>query len=63
MIGVSPDYVIHVREDILEEEDGPVLQHGLQGLHMTRLTLPLSKNHYPNRVSLEWRFTRFVGLS
>lgn len=60
MIGVSPDYVIHVREDILEEEDGPVLQHGLQGLHKTRLILPISKSHYPNRVSLEWRYSRFM---
>ena len=33
IIGVTPDYIIQVREDILEEEDGPVLQHGLKGLH------------------------------
>jgi putative restriction endonuclease len=60
MIGVSPDYVIHVREDILEEEDGPVLQHGLQGLHKTSLILPSSKSHYPSREALEWRYSRFV---
>jgi putative restriction endonuclease len=33
IIGVSPDYEIRVRADVLEEEDGPVLQHCLQGLH------------------------------
>jgi hypothetical protein len=32
IIGVTPDYIIQVRADILEEEDGPVLQHGLKGL-------------------------------
>jgi putative restriction endonuclease len=60
MIGVSPDYVIHVREDILEEEDGPVLQHGLKGLHNSRLILPSSRSHYPNRDALDWRYSRFV---
>jgi putative restriction endonuclease len=60
MIGVTPDYVIHIREDILEEEDGPVLQHGLKGLHNTTLILPSSKSHYPNRDALEWRYSRFT---
>jgi putative restriction endonuclease len=61
MIGVTPDYVIQIREDILEEEDGPVLQHGLKGLHQSRLILPSSKSHYPSRDALEWRYRRFVG--
>jgi putative restriction endonuclease len=60
MIGVTPDYVIRVREDILEEEDGPVLQHGLKGLHNSRLILPNSRNHYPSRDALDWRYSRFV---
>lgn len=59
MIGVTPDYVIHVREDILEEEDGPVLQHGLKGLHKTTLILPTSRRNYPSRDALEWRYSRF----
>lgn len=60
MLGVTPDYVIHVREDILEEEDGPILQHGLKGLHKTKLILPSLKNHYPSREALEWRYSRFT---
>ena len=62
MIGVTPDYVIHVREDILDEEDGPVLQHGLQGLHETKLILPSLQRHYPSREALEWRYSRFARL-
>ncbi len=62
MIGVTPDYVIHVRQDILEEEDGPVLQHGLKGLHKSKLILPSSKNHYPSREALEWRYSRFAKV-
>ena len=29
IIGVRPDYVVEIREDVLEEIDGPMLQHGL----------------------------------
>jgi putative restriction endonuclease len=60
ILGVTPDYVIQVRKDVLEEEDGPILQHGLKGLHNTKLILPSLKNHYPNREALEWRYSRFA---
>lgn len=63
MIGVTPDYVIHIREDILEEEDGPVLQHGLKGLHKSMLILPNSKSHYPNKDALAWRYSRFTKMA
>jgi putative restriction endonuclease len=62
MIGVTPDYVIHVREDILEEEDGPILQHGLKGLHKTMLILPTLRRNYPSRDALEWRYSKFSRL-
>lgn len=60
IIGVTPDYIIQVRQDVLEEEDGPVLQHGLKGLHKANLILPSSKSHYPSRDALEWRYSRFA---
>lgn len=62
IIGVTPDFIIHVRKDILEEEDGPVLQHGLKGLHKSKLILPSLKSHYPNKDSLEWRYSRFTRV-
>lgn len=48
LLGVRPDYVIEVREDILEEEDGPMLLHGIQGLHQKRILLPRPKEEWPN---------------
>ncbi|MCI0557730.1 MAG: HNH endonuclease [Nitrososphaera sp.] len=60
IIGVSPDYIIHVRHDVLTEEDGPMLQHGLKNLHDTKLILPPSRSHWPSQEALEWRFDRFV---
>jgi putative restriction endonuclease len=62
ILGVTPDYIIQVRRDIMEEEDGPVLQHGLKGLHNSRLILPTSRSHYPSRDALEWRYSRFTRM-
>jgi len=32
ILGINPDYHIHVRNDILHETDGPMLKYGLQAL-------------------------------
>lgn len=40
ILGVTPDYVIQVRGDILCEEDGPILQHGLQRLEGLKINSP-----------------------
>ena len=39
-LGVHPGYVIHVRRNILEEVDGPILRQGLQGLEEQRILVP-----------------------
>ena len=62
ILGVTPDYVIQVRKDILEEEDGPVLQHGLKGLNNSSLILPTSRTQWPNRDALAWRYEKFTRI-
>jgi putative restriction endonuclease len=59
LIGVSPDYMVHVRRDVLDEHDGPILKYGLQELHGTGLILPASRLQWPNRDALQWRFEKF----
>lgn len=59
ILGVTPDYTIIVREDILEVIDGPILKHGLQKLHETKIILPSRKSDWPSQESLEWRFKQF----
>lgn len=60
IIGISPDYTISVREDVLHEVDGPMLEFGLKGLHRNRLSkLPSSKTEHPDRDLLERQFHRF----
>lgn len=59
IIGIDPDARVHVREDILRETDGPMLQHGIQGVEGAQLLLPRRKDFRPNRDHLAERFERF----
>lgn len=63
VIGVRPDLVIEVRADVLEEVDGPMLKHGLQGLHGKRLHVPRSQHLRPGHELLEERYARFRKVS
>lgn len=59
ILGVDPDYKVHIRSDVLKEEDGPMLLHGLQELHGSRIILPKAEVLRPNREYLAERFGRF----
>ena len=56
---IDPVYRILIRGDVLDESDGPMLRHGLQELHGTRIELPRSKAMRPSREALEERLARF----
>lgn len=59
-LGVDPDYRVHVRWDLLEEIDGPMLKYGLQALQGQPLRqLPGRKADRPDRALLAERFDRF----
>jgi putative restriction endonuclease len=59
ILGINPDYVIEVREDVLKEKDGPMLQHGLKDLHKSQIILPSSQSLWPNRELIDRRFKKF----
>jgi putative restriction endonuclease len=59
ILGIDPDAVVHVRDDVLEEVDGPMLLHGLQEVHESRLVLPRAVDLRPNREFLAERFAVF----
>jgi putative restriction endonuclease len=46
---------------VLQERDGPMLEHGLKELHDTRLLLPRRDVLRPNRDFLAERFQRFLA--
>ncbi|QGY43201.1 restriction endonuclease [Maribellus comscasis] len=62
IIGITPDYQMHVREDILSEIDGPMLKHGIQEMHGNKLILPRSSSLQPNKAWLEERFDAFKRI-
>lgn len=60
VLGITPDYAVAIRKDVLLEEDGPMLKHGLVEMHGTRLLLPRSKGDWPDRIRLERRYVSFL---
>lgn len=60
IIGINPDYKVKVRDDILEEIDGPMLKYGLQSLDNSKLILPRNIKDYPDRDRLDFRFNQFL---
>lgn len=63
VIGIRPDYIVEVRQDVLDQEDGPMLIHGLQGFHGARLLVPGRSTAQPDRRLLEERYGRFRQLT
>jgi putative restriction endonuclease len=60
VLGVTPDLEVEVRTDVLEEKDGPMLLHGLQGFHGVRVAhLPAARRLRPRRDFLAERYEIF----
>ncbi len=59
ILGVTPKCVIKIRHDILEEQDGPMLLHGLQNVDGQRLNEPRKESLKPNPEYLAARYERF----
>lgn len=63
ILGIRPDdLTLEIRQDILDEIDGPMLRHGLQDMHGKRLMkLPRSRSARPDNVRLETRYLEFLN--
>lgn len=61
--GIRPDYEIEVRTEILEERDGPMLQHGLKEIHGQEIIVPSKRGDRPEIWRLEERYERFRELA
>lgn len=59
LLGIRPDLVVELRKDILTQQDGPMLLHGLQDMHGVQLTVPKSRNVRPDQDRLEERYEEF----
>lgn len=64
IVGIRPDLVVEVRDDILEETDGPMLRHGLQELQGKKLlVVPSRLAQRPNAEFLAVRYEQFRSAS
>lgn len=61
LLGIDADYKVHIDEALLEEIDGPMLQHGLKEMHMTEITTPSSRANKPDKDKLAQRFELFLA--
>lgn len=62
-LGISPKLQVEVRAQLLEEIDGPMLQHGLKAMHGTKIHVPRLQRERPSLQLLERRFERFKAAS
>jgi len=64
LIGITPDLMVQVRSDVLNEKDGPMLRHGIQEFHgRGLLAVPKRRNEMPNPDFLQIRYDRFLRAS
>ncbi|RVW03099.1 HNH endonuclease [Rhodococcus xishaensis] len=60
ILGIRPDYVVEIREDLLAEIDGPMLEHGLKERHGERLmVVPQKSSEQPDQELLEISYREF----
>jgi putative restriction endonuclease len=59
LMGITPDYRVEINRRLLEEEDGPMLRHGLQEMHGTALLLPTRRAEHPDKDRLAVRYDAF----
>ena len=64
IIGISPDYVVKVKESVLQTFDGPTLQHAIKEMDGERLRkVPTARAERPDRDLLAERFDSFREAS
>lgn len=61
MLGVSPDYTVHINRELLDEVDGPMLKHGIQEMDRRPLTVPTRHPDRPDRERLATRYEAFLA--
>jgi putative restriction endonuclease len=61
ILGIDGEYTVHIREDILSERDGPMLEHGIKEMDKNQLSVPRLDSERPDPDRLEIRFQTFTS--
>jgi putative restriction endonuclease len=59
-LGITPKFKVEVRQELLDEVDGPMLQHGIKAMHGETIHVPNEKKLRPTPERLEVRFEKFL---
>jgi len=59
LIGIDPEYRIHVSEALLSMNDGPMFEYGLKAVAGQLIKFPMRAQDYPDRDRLAERFLQF----
>lgn len=62
LIGIDPDYRIHVSDQLMAQQDGPVLE-GLKSLNGQEMRRPRRDRDYPDRDRLAQRFEIYRSVA
>ena len=66
-LGIRPTKdvpIVEIRQDLLDEVDGPMLRHGLQELHGKPLMkVPARRTDRPGNNNLVWAYERFLSAT
>jgi len=63
LIGIDPDFRIHVSDQLLEIRDGPFLELGLKGIAGQVIRLPRRSEDLPDRGRLTLRFQQYKKVA
>ena len=59
LIGIDPDFRIHISETLLSMNDGPMFEQGIKAMAGRTIRMPLRDRDQPDRDRLAERFSRF----
>jgi len=62
-LGITPSYEIRIKEDLMDEVDGPMLKHGLQEMNNAKIFVPRKSTSRPDPIRLEEKYEEFLTAS
>ena len=63
LIGIDPEFRIHVAGEVMRSKDGPLLELGIKALDQKKIKLPRRQDRWPAESFLERRFVEFLQKS
>jgi putative restriction endonuclease len=60
LMGITPDLIVRINDDLLAEIDGPMLEHGLKEMHGRQISVPAMPTQRPDPTRLDLRYQLFL---